>query len=118
MTSPTQRTLALLRKLGYTVAVTERWNAFSRTRLDLFGFIDLIAIREGEILGVQATSGTNVSARVEKIRGLTTYREWLLAGGRIIVIGWRKAGARGKRKAWAPRFVEVTMDDVVEIEAP
>ncbi len=27
--SPTQRTLAFLRKQGYTAAITERWNQFA-----------------------------------------------------------------------------------------
>lgn len=117
MTTPTQRTLALLRSSGYTVAITERWNAFSKTRLNLFGFINLIGIREGEIVGVQATSGPNVSARIEKIRGLPAHKEWLLAGGRILVIGWRKTGARGKRKLWSPRMVELTMDAAEEVSS-
>ncbi|WP_428851320.1 hypothetical protein [Imbroritus primus] len=50
-TSPTQRTLALLRKEGYTAEVTEHWNAFAGIRQDLFNVIDVLALGDGEILG-------------------------------------------------------------------
>ena len=64
MTSPTQRSLAHLRALGYRVAIVERWNPFARIRQDLFGVLDLLAVKDGEILGVQVTSGSNVAARI------------------------------------------------------
>jgi hypothetical protein len=35
--SPTQRSLAHLRRLGYQARVVERWNPFARVRQDLFG---------------------------------------------------------------------------------
>jgi hypothetical protein len=56
MTSPTKRTLAKLRKEGYLCAIVEKFNRFAGIRQDLFGFIDILAIREGEIIGVQTTS--------------------------------------------------------------
>lgn len=58
MTSPTQRSLAHLRSLGYRVAVVERWNPHARIRQDLFGVLDLLAVRDGEILGVQTTNAS------------------------------------------------------------
>lgn len=77
-TSPTQRTLKRLRDLGYLAEVVEHWNQHAKVRNDLFGFGDVIGLREGEVLLVQATSGDNVAARVRK------------AGIRIEVHGWRK----------------------------
>jgi hypothetical protein len=109
--SPTQRSLALLRKRGYFVAITERWNPWSKTRVDLFGFIDLLAIRGNETLAVQTTSGSNVSARIEKIRGLPISAKWLSDTRSIVVHGWRKVGARGKRKLWECREVAVTQPE-------
>jgi hypothetical protein len=44
MSSPAQRTLQALRRDGYLAAVAEKWNAFSRTRADLFGFADVLAV--------------------------------------------------------------------------
>ena len=55
-----------LRDQGYTVAIVEHYNCFTKRRHDLFGFADLLAIRENEVMLVQVTSGTNVSARDRK----------------------------------------------------
>ena len=64
--TPTQRSLAYLRNEGYLVAIVEHWNPFARIRQDLFGFIDLLAIRRDETLAVQVTA-SGVSSRVHKI---------------------------------------------------
>ena len=93
--SPTQRSLAHLRGLGYTVAVTEHWNAFARIRQDLFGIVDLIALKGEETLAVQTTSGTNVAARVAKIASSAHIDAIRRAGWRIVVHGWRK-GKNGR----------------------
>jgi hypothetical protein len=114
-TSPTQRSLALLRKQGYRVAITEHWNAFVKRRQDLFGFIDLLAIGE-TMLAIQTTSGTNVAARVTKILELDAAREWIDAGHRIIVHGWAKRGVRGEVKRWDCREVEIERSMFDEVD--
>lgn len=43
--SPTQRALAECKKQGWTAAICEKWNPHSKTRLDLFGFADLVVLR-------------------------------------------------------------------------
>ena len=63
-TSPTQLSLKKLKDEGYLVAITEHWNPFARIRQDMFGFCDIMAIRDKEILFVQTTSATNVNARI------------------------------------------------------
>lgn len=119
MTSPTERTLKLLRETGYRAEVCEKWNQFAGVRKDLFDFMDIVAVRGStkEIVGVQATSTPNVPARIKKIRALSAHKEWLAAGGRILVIGWAKRGPAGKRKLWTPRIVELTADDETEVAA-
>lgn len=109
--SPTQRTKAKLKAEGWPlVAITERWNPFAHVRQDMFGFIDLLAVRANETLAVQTTSGSNVAARLAKIRSLPAHRDWLASPSRRLVIhGWRKVGARGERKRWECREVEVTL---------
>ena len=87
--TPTQRSLALLREEGYTVAIVEKWNPHVRIRQDLFGFIDLLAIRKGETLAVQTTS-TGVSSRIKKIMESDYLPKVRDAGWRIVVHGWRK----------------------------
>jgi hypothetical protein len=68
LSSPTQRTLAYLRKQGCElVAVTEKWNQHARIRQDLFGVIDVLAIHGERIIAVQSTSAANVSSRINKI---------------------------------------------------
>lgn len=92
-TSPTQRTLAELRKRGYLAAVVEKWNPHARLRQDLFGLIDIIGIRDGETIAVQATSGDNVSSRIAKIAESDKAGVIRKAGWRIVVHGWRKNAA-------------------------
>ena len=87
-TTPTQRTLAEMRNRGYVCEVTEKWNPFARIRQDLFGFIDVLCLGDGEIIGVQATSAGNVSARVKKIAGHENVGAVRKAGMRLLVHGW------------------------------
>jgi hypothetical protein len=87
--TPTQRSLAALRELGYLVEVVEKWNSFTRTRKDLWGWADLLAIRRGEVLAVQVTS-EGVANRVKKVTDSETIARVREAGVRIEVHGWRK----------------------------
>lgn len=102
MSSPTARTLAEMRKRGYLVQVVEKWIPAVKRRQDLYGFIDVLAIREGEIVGVQATSGDNVASRVAKIAEHEHVGAVRRAGIRILVHGWRK-NAQGR---WVLREVD------------
>src|SRR3990170_3605571 len=89
--TPTQRSLAYLRRAGWTVAIVEHYNSWVKIRQDLFGFADLLAFKPGEApLLVQTTSGTNVSARLQKIRQNKIAALWLEAGFLIHVHGWAK----------------------------
>lgn len=88
--SPTQRTLAELKKRGYRCAIVERFNPFAKIRQDLFGLVDVLALRDGETLAVQCTSGSNVSARVQKIAESEATPDLRKAGWKIFVWGWRK----------------------------
>jgi hypothetical protein len=92
--TPTQRSLKALRDLGYLVEIVEKWNSFTRTRKDLWGWADLLAIKRGEVLAVQVTS-TGVSSRIKKIMGSETIGRVREAGIRIEVHGHRK-NSKGK----------------------
>jgi hypothetical protein len=107
MTTPTQRTLAWLRKAGYTAAVVEKWNPAVRIRQDLFGFIDIVAVRDLTV-GVQATSGSNLASRITKAKALPGFAAWIQAGNEAWFVGWRKVGPRGKVKRWKPRVVSIS----------
>lgn len=99
--SPTQRTLERLRKDGWLPAVVEKRNPATKTLNDLYGFIDVLAVRDGETLGVQATSYSNVSKRVNKIADHENVDAVRKAGWRIEVWGWHKVGSR-----WQCRVVD------------
>ena len=101
-TSPTQLSLKLMKERGYKCEITERWNPFARIRQDLYGFIDVLCLGDGDIVGVQTTSYSNMSARIKKIREHENFAAVNRAGIRVIVQGWHKKGAR-----WEVREVEV-----------
>lgn len=108
MSSPTARSLAKLRKDGWTAATVEKWNGFIKRRNDLYGFGDILAFKGDVTLIVQSTSGGNVSARVEKIKLIPAADHWLQSETRRIVVhGWARQGPRGKRKLWTCREVEI-----------
>lgn len=100
--SPTQRTLQHLRNLGYRAAVTEHWNPFARRRVDLYGFVDVLAVGMGSTIAVQCTSGSNVSSRVKKIADSDMTPILREAGWKIYVYGWRK----GKNGRYTLRTVD------------
>lgn len=89
-TSPTQRSLKKLRDDGYTAAVVEHWNPFAKVRQDLFGIIDIVAIKENNTLGVQTTTYSNISARINKILLSKIYPTLKKAGWKILCHGWKK----------------------------
>lgn len=109
--SPTQRSLALMRKEGYVCAIVEHWNPFANIRQDLYGFIDIVCLRGGEVgvLGIQTTSTGNINARIKKIQANPNYILWLQTGNRIEVQGWAKRGKAGKVKHWTVKRVPMEL---------
>ena len=111
--SPTQNSLKWLAENGYAAEVVEQYkpvrgNWAMGKRHDLFGFGDIFAIHEesGEILIVQTTAYSGVSARVKKINSDDLAKNVALvrkAGIRIVVHGWRKVKGR-----WTFREVDLS----------
>jgi len=96
--SPTQRSLKHLREAGYLCQVTEHWNQWARVRQDLFGFIDILAIRDAEILAVQACIRSDVATRATKIANHPNVGAVRKAGIRIEVWGWGTVGGHGSNR--------------------
>ena len=116
--SPTQRSLKMLRGLGYSVAIVEHFNSFTKTRNDLYGFADLIAIDDYETLLIQVTSGSHTSNRVKKILANDVAKRWVgHPHRRIEVHGWRplvayrKDGSKAKLPRWEAKLIPVTLED-------
>ena len=110
--SPTELTLKMLRSDGWTAQVVERWNPHAKVRQDLFGFIDIVAFKPSEgVLGVQATSYANISARKNKILNSAKAKDWIQCAG-LYVIGWRKkARLPGGRELWEPTLYPFSISD-------
>lgn len=107
-TSPTQLTLRDMRGRGYHAEIVEKYNSFTRTKNDLLGFVDVLCFGTGEIVGVQTTSYSNLSARLKKIREHENFPIAMAAGMRVIAQGWRK----NKSNRWECREVELTAEDM------
>lgn len=135
MTSPTQRSLEYMRGRGCVCQVVEKWNPHARIRQDLFGGIDIlclwygtegyltmdppIPVTGGVTIGVQATSDSNVAARVTKLLAEPRMKLWVQCGNQLIVHGWAKkarpwkdgekrSGVRAKR--WTLRVVHLYLE--------
>lgn len=101
--SPCARSLAKLRKEGWLVGTVERYNPFSRKRHDLYGLFDLVAVRENQVLFVQTTSASNVSARIRKITEHQDTPFIRKCGALLHIHGWGK-----KKGRWSCRVVDVS----------
>jgi hypothetical protein len=90
--SNTVRSTKLLEAEGWTVDTVERWIPVVNRRKDLFGFLDLVAVHAGtgETMGVQTTSASNVSSRINKIMESPHLAKIRKANWRIEVHGWAK----------------------------
>lgn len=100
------KSVSYLRERGYMAAVVEHYNARSRRRADLFGFIDVIAVSEtGRTVFVQATSASHVADRLRKMSSPPVLANAiaLCSRARVVIIGWPAAGDRR-----GPRETDVT----------
>ena len=126
--SPTERTLAELKKRGMKSGVTERWisqvwvgNGQRGIRKDLFGIIDIIALDQKRgIVGVQST-GNDFSGHDKKIMEEKRQEtiDWLSTPGAYLELwAWRKIKkVKGKNiEIWSPRIKEDTLNDFEEID--
>jgi hypothetical protein len=106
MTSPTQRTLKLLRDMGANAIVLERWNQWARRRMDVWG-ADILALHGRLLMAIQATSDANHSHRVTKAIADPNVRNWLDGGVAFYIYSWGKKGPRGKRKVWKVKITQL-----------
>lgn len=110
--TPTQRSLALLREQSYLCAIVEKWVPFPKPghRSDLFGIGDILAVKPGFPPLLIQTTSTGVSARVKKIVAADSSLTLIAAGWQIVVHGWSRRGARGKRKVYTCRMEPITAE--------
>lgn len=107
--SPTRLSLEYLRGHGYDVDVVERWvpgMAGRQVRRDLFGILDLVALRGDETLGVQVTTKHNLGSRARKIAESEHVGALREAGWRLVVHGWWQP--RGPRTRYELEELDVS----------
>lgn len=121
-TSPTQRTMRELKKLGIKATIVEKWNAYIKIRQDMFGIIDIIALdSEKGVIGVQST-GQDFNGHVRKLRDEKAQEtlDWLSVPGTSLELwGWRKVKKvrGGTQMIWKPRVGDFFIKDgFVEFE--
>jgi hypothetical protein len=101
---------ALYRSHGYTLWKTETWDHWTKQKRDLLGFIDAIALGNGELIGIQVFGLGEWNRHVEKVYCdcQSEFEAWCAAGGRVQFVGWRRLQENGtKRKAWYARIEEL-----------
>ena len=146
MSKYTQKTLKALGEQGCLTGMVERFIAQAgkaipvngnpqlrrRTgiRKDLFGIIDLIALRPIEILhpncesknyktwelvGVQSF-GQDFAEHKRKVLASKAAPIWLASGNQIEIWGWRKLKVKrgGKAEVWTPRIYRFKKEDFTE----
>jgi hypothetical protein len=100
--TPTARSLKQLRGDGWHAEVVERWIPGANIRKDLFGFADLLCVRNSvRPLLVQVTASA-VADRIAKVRA-SPLLDLALEHFDIEVHGWRK-NAKGR---WTQRVVSI-----------
>lgn len=102
--SPTERTLAWLRKDGYLAEVVEHRVPHVNVSRDLFGFVDILALKGNVTIAIQATSASNVAPRCRKVMASPHLAAVRMAGWNVWVLGWGIATY--------PRIVDLTQGDV------
>lgn len=112
MASPTSRTLAWMRDMGWDVAVVERYLHAVHKRVDAFGFIDILAFDDDIVIAIQATSTPNIQSRIKKILDSTVAYRWAQDHHREIwVVGWKKYAKPINRKWWRETLHVITLEE-------
>jgi hypothetical protein len=104
MSSPTARSLELLRELGYTAKVVEHWNQYAKIRQDLFG-VDILALKPGEpVLVYRPRPAATTQPGARSWTEQASPHCGRAAGAMIEAWSWAKQGQRGQRKVWTVRY--------------
>jgi hypothetical protein len=92
-TTPLQRATRHLRALGYFVERVRRRAGCQDTPHRLFGFADLLAIKEGQpmlAVLVSKVEWGGLYAQRNVAAGLPELRAWVASGGQAEAWGWQK----------------------------
>lgn len=125
MATTTKYTIPFLRKNGYFAEQVEKFNSYTKTRHDLFGFIDVLAFKppsQGVLasatteldsvdfthmgcLGIQCCRSddmaTHLTLYIEHTKKRQLLEQWLSCGNRFEVWGWSKKAVRNPDGSFA-----------------
>lgn len=90
--TPNQQSVRHLRGLGFHAEVVEHKIPGTNRSADFMGIIDVIAVGNGQTIGVQATSADHVSHRRVKMQESGMLPVLFDAGWQVVIHGWRKDG--------------------------
>ncbi len=94
MTDLKRRSREWLEARGYLVGNVEFFNFHTKRKHDLFGFLDLLAVGDNEVIGVQTTSKAHRADHVDKIANHENVGRVRDGGILIHLHLWEKKGGR------------------------
>lgn len=94
--SPTKLTKNWLNERGHIFGSVEQTIPSTFIKRDFLGCIDMIAIIDRMIVGIQITSASNHAARMNKAKAEPRIRKWIDAGAVFEVWSWKTKKERGK----------------------
>lgn len=102
----------LLVSNGWLCDITESHNVYSGWSKDFLNFADFIATSPAKrkTAAIQVTTDSNKGARLKKILSSINAYLWILGGGEVWVISWRKA-VIGSEVIWVPKRLRVSEKD-------
>jgi len=96
MSTTIKYSLEFLKNLNYIAEKVEQWIPHTSIRKDLFGFADIIAIKEGVKgnLAVQSTTKSEIQSHCDKAMEEcgVALRIWIEGGNTFIIHGWIDKG--------------------------
>ncbi len=98
--SYTALALAECRRRGWDADKAEHWfhpeGAEFGRRKDLFGFCDIVAISDWEVIAIQATSRANMSSRRHKLLSIGAALRWAKISS-VLLWGYDQPGGKGSK---------------------
>lgn len=104
----TDETIKWLKATGWAPKSVETGSRFNR--FDLLGFIDILAIKDGKMMGVQSTSWDQHNPHLKKIFGPRVKKNaifWLSGGATALLISWKFVN-----NEWVHREQYLTLGDL------
>lgn len=103
-----QQSLKLLREDGWTAEIVEYWHAFGKVKIDFCNFSDILFFKPGAgIHACQVTNRREIAPHIKKILAEPRALIFVKAGGRILLHGWDRHSADGKKPKWRCKGIEI-----------